>query len=238
MKCTHFAAIMDPATTKGHEKTMIKAVMFDLDGTILSTLDDLAASLNAALAETGRAPKTVDEVCALVGNGVRWMCAHAIGKAETDAETDRLLAAFRAHYAVHMNDTTKPYPGIVHLLAALHRAGIKCAVVSNKYEAAVVDICRRHFGDAFDTAVGEREGIAHKPAPDELIEAMARLGVRPAESVMVGDGAQDILAGKNAHCRTVGVTWGFRTRALLEESGADHIVDTAEALEKLLLENA
>ena len=119
---------------------------------------------------------------------------------------------------------------------ALHGAGIKCAVVSNKYEAAVKDICRLHFGDAFDTAVGENEGVAHKPAPDELIEAMKRLGVSPEESVMVGDGAQDILAGKNARCRTIGVTWGFRTRALLEESGADHIVDTAEELERLLLD--
>lgn len=221
---------------KGHERTMIKAVMFDLDGTILSTLDDLAASLNAALAQTGHAPKTIDEVRALVGNGVRWMCAHAIGAAEDDARTDALLNAFRAHYSVHMNDTTKPYPGIAHLLAALHGAGIKCAVVSNKYEAAVKEISRRHFGDAFDTAVGEREGVAHKPAPDELIEAMKRLGVSPEESVMVGDGAQDILAGKNARCRTIGVTWGFRSRALLEESGADHIVDTAEELERLLLD--
>ncbi len=220
---------------KGYEETMIKAVMFDLDGTILSTLDDLAASLNAALVQTGHAPKTVDEVRELVGNGVKWMCAHAIGAAEDDARTNALLAAFRAHYSVHMNDTTKPYPGIVSLLAALHGAGIKCAVVSNKYEAAVQDICRLHFGDAFDTAVGENEGVAHKPAPDELIEAMKRLGVSPEESVMVGDGAQDILAGKNAGCRTVGVTWGFRTRALLEESGADAIVDTAEELEKLLL---
>ena len=97
------------------------------------------------------------------------------------------------------------------------------------------DICRLHFGDAFDEAVGETEGVAHKPAPDELIEAMRRLGVSPGECVMVGDGAQDILAGKNARCRTIGVTWGFRTRALLEESGADAIVDTAQALEKLLL---
>ena len=220
---------------KGYEKTMIKAVMFDLDGTILSTLDDLAASLNAALVQTGHARKTVDEVRELVGNGVKWMCAHAIGAAEDDAQTNALLTAFRAHYSVHMNDTTKPYPGIVSLLAALHGAGIKCAVVSNKYEAAVKDICRLHFGDAFDTAVGENGGVAHKPAPDELIEAMKRLGVSPEESVMVGDGAQDILAGKNARCRTIGVTWGFRTRALLEESGADAIVDTAEELEKLLL---
>ncbi len=221
---------------KGYEKTMIKAVMFDLDGTILSTLNDLAASLNAALAQTGHASKTIDEVRALVGNGVRWMCAHAIGAAEDDARTDALLNAFRAHYSVHMNDTTKPYPGIAHLLAALHGAGIKCAVVSNKYEAAVKKISRLHFGDAFDTAVGERECVAHKPAPDELIEAMKRLGVSPEESVMVGDGAQDILAGKNARCRTIGVTWGFRSRALLKESGADHIVDTAEELERLLLD--
>ena len=209
--------------------------MFDLDGTILSTLGDLAASLNTALVQTGHAPKSVDEVRELVGNGVKWMCAHAINAAEDDAATDALLSAFRAYYSLHMNDTTKPYPGIVSLLAALHGAGIKCAVVSNKYEAAVKYICREHFGGAFDTAVGEREGIAHKPAPDELIEAMRRMNVSPEESVMVGDGAQDILAGRNAGCMTVGVTWGFRTRALLQASGADNIVDTAEELEKLIL---
>lgn len=214
---------------------MVKAVMFDLDGTLLSTLGDLSASLNDALRRTGHAEKTQEEVRALVGNGVRRLCAGALGKQPDDAETTALLAAFEAHYAIHMNDTTCPYPGIESLLSSLHARGIKLAVVSNKYAQAVVDICRRHFGNVFDALIGDEAGRARKPAPDALLAAMEKMGVSADECVMVGDGAQDIQAGKNARCRTIGVTWGFRTRALLEESGADAIADTAGELEQLIV---
>lgn len=217
---------------------MVKAVMFDLDGTLLSTLGDLSASLNDALRRTGHEEKTREEVRALVGNGVRRLCAGALGKAADDPETDVLLAAFEAHYALHMNDTTCPYPGMTALLKTLHARGIKLAVVSNKYTQAVENVCRRHFGDAFDVLIGDEPGRARKPAPDALLAAMDKMGVRADECVMVGDGAQDIEAGKRAHCRTIGVTWGFRTRALLEESGADAIADTASELEELILEHA
>ncbi len=191
--------------------------------------------LNAALRSTGRPEKTRDEVRCLVGDGVRRLCAGALGSGAPEEEVEQLLSAFQAHYALHMNDTTCPYPGITALLQDLRRAGIKLAVVSNKYTAAVERVCRQHFGDLFDVMIGEGPGRAKKPAPDALLEAIRQLGETNETCVMVGDGAQDIQAGKNAHCRTIGVTWGFRSRELLVESGADAVVDTAQELKALIL---
>ena len=214
---------------------MIKAVLFDLDGTLLNTLDDLAASVSHAMREMGLEPVTRDEVRRFVGNGARALCEKCLGEGAAEADVDRLQTLFQAHYKDHLHDVTAPYPGVMALLEKLRARGLRRGVVSNKFSAATRAVCDLYFGDLVEVVVGEEPGVRKKPAPDTLLAAMARLGVSPDECAMVGDSPQDILAAKAAGCLAVGVTWGFRSRAQLEEAGADAIVDTAEALGAMML---
>ena len=212
---------------------MLKAVLFDLDGTLLNTLDDLAASVAHAMREMGLAPRTRDEVRQFVGNGARALCEKCLGEGAEEAQIAELQALFQAHYKEHLRDATAPYPGVIAMLEALRDRGVKRGVVSNKFSAASKAVCEAYFGDLIDVVVGEEPGVRKKPAPDSLLAAMQRLGVTPEECAMVGDSPQDILAAKAAGCRSVGVTWGFRSRKELEEAGADVIIDSAEALPEL-----
>ena len=212
----------------------LEAVLFDLDGTLLNTLDDLAASTNAALAEHGMAQRTTQEVRMFVGNGVAKLIARAV-PAGTDAETTKaVLASFVVHYQQHDRDTTRPYDGILTLLEALRARGVKCAVISNKIEPAVVALCEEYFGGLVQAAVGDAPQRPVKPAPDGVYEAMARMGVKAEGCVYVGDSDVDIYTGHNAGIRSIGVTWGFRSEALLHEAGADFICHTAQELLTLL----
>ena len=209
---------------------MIKAVLFDLDGTLLNTLDDLAASVAYAMKAMGLTPVTRDQVRQFVGNGARALCEKCLGKGAEAAAVDRLQALFQDHYKDHLHDVTAPYPGVMDMLKALRAMGVKRGVVSNKFSAATQAVCDLYFGDLIDVVVGEGPGVRKKPAPDSLLAVMDRLGVSPEACAMVGDSPQDILAAKAAGCLAVGVTWGFRSRAQLEEAGADVIVDAAEEL--------
>ncbi|MBQ8954003.1 MAG: GNAT family N-acetyltransferase [Clostridia bacterium] len=208
----------------------MKAVLFDLDGTLLNTLDDLAGSVAHAMRQMNLPPRTKDEVRAFVGNGARVLCEKCLGEGAEAAKVDELQALFQAHYKEHLHDATAPYAGIVEMLEALRARGVKRGVVSNKFSAASQAVCDLYFGDLIDIVVGEGPGVRKKPAPDSLLAVMERLGAAPAECAMVGDSPQDILAAKAAGCRSVGVTWGFRSRAELEEAGADVIVTSAEEL--------
>ena len=212
-----------------------KAVLFDLDGTLLNTLDDLTASVAHAMTAMGLEPRTKDEVRAFVGNGARVLCEKCLGEGAAQAKVDELQARFQAHYRDHLNDATAPYPGIVDMLMALRARGVKRGVVSNKFSAASQAVCALYFGDLIDAVVGEEPGVRKKPAPDSLLTVMARLGATPDECAMVGDSPQDMLAAKAAGCRSIGVTWGFRSREALEEAGADVIVDSAEALNAMVI---
>lgn len=212
---------------------MLKAVLFDLDGTLLDTLADLAASCNWALGQMNRPLRPDGEIMRFTGNGVRALCSRCLGEGASDDETDRMLDLFRTYYSAHLNDRTAPYPGIVRLLDRLRQEGIRRAVISNKYTAAAREICRTHFGDAFDVVMGEEKGVAKKPSPDGLLNVMRLLGVGPEDCVMVGDSDMDIEAGRRAGCATIGVTWGFRPREALEN--ADRIVSTAQELEEAVM---
>ena len=212
---------------------MLKAVLFDLDGTLLNTLDDLAASTAHAMRQMGLAPVTRDQVRQFVGSGARVLCERCLGEGAAEADVDRLQALFQAHYKEHLHDVTVPYPGVMDMLEALRALGVKRGVVSNKFSAATQAVCDLYFGDLIDVVVGEGPGVRKKPAPDSLLAVMEQLGVTPEECAMVGDSPQDILAAKAAGCLAVGVTWGFRSREQLEEAGADVIVDSAEALVEL-----
>lgn len=211
----------------GVNEMKYNAILFDLDGTLLNTLEDLTDSCNAALASMGYPARTIDEVCRFVGNGVRKLIELAVPDAKADV-VDECLARFHTFYDEKMEDKTRPYPGTVELLRSLREAGVKVGVVSNKYDGAVKRLCRRFFGDLTPVAIGEREGIRRKPAPDSALEAMRLLGVAAQETLYVGDSAVDIETAHNAGLLCLSVSWGFRTRAELEAAGADEIIDRAD----------
>ena len=212
---------------------MYSTYIFDLDGTLLSTLGDLAASCNYALRVNGMPERSVDEVRRFVGNGVKKLMERAIPGGLQNPSFDKTYADFRSHYMQHNLDTTKPYDGIMDLLAELKRRGKKVAVVSNKFYAATQELCRHFFGDLVPVAIGEREDIRKKPAPDTVIEAMRQLGVTADGAVYIGDSDVDIDTAKNSGMPCISVLWGFRDKEFLLEHGATTLVEKPEEILKV-----
>ena len=212
-----------------------QAVLFDLDGTLLDTLEDLANSVNAALAAHGMPLRTIDEVRVFVGNGVAKLIERAVPRNTAQDEFAAVLADFKAHYAAHCAERTRPYGGIPELLAALRRAGIKTAMVSNKGDFAVQALAKDYFGGLLDLAIGERAGVPRKPAPDMVRYALSALHADPATAIYVGDSEVDILTAKNAGLACISVTWGFRNAEDLRAHGAATPVNTVRELQDLLL---
>ena len=214
-----------------------KLAVFDMDGTVLDTLQDLHVSCNVALEATGYPLRTFEEIRSFVGNGIRNLMERIVPAGTAVAEIDRVHAAFMAHYSVHSADTTAPYAGVVDLLRELREAGVLTAVVSNKAHAATVPLCGLYFPDLFDAIAGEREseGIPKKPAPDGVWGIMKELKVAAAEAVYIGDSEVDVATARNAGLDGIFVTWGFRTPAQLREAGATTIVDTTAEVKALIL---
>lgn len=212
---------------------MIRLAIFDLDGTILDTLEDLADALNHALTEFGYPTRTLPEVRRFVGNGIRNLIRRGAPAGTQEAEIDRLHAVFTAHYNAHCADKTRPYAGIPELLTALRDRGIRTAVVSNKPDGAVKPLCARYFPGLFDAAVGERTGVARKPAPDSVNAVLAELGFDRSEAVYIGDSEVDIATAWNAGMACFSVDWGFRPREELLANGAKLIASTPQALLEL-----
>lgn len=202
--------------------------IFDLDGTLLSTLDDLAASTNYALRQHGMPEHTLDEVRWMVGNGVRLLIERATPGGASNPQFDSVFAAFRSHYVEHSLDTTRPYPGIMEMLTELKRRGRRIAVVSNKFYAATQELCHHFFGDTVEVAIGERENIRRKPAPDTVIEALRQLGVGSEGAVYVGDSEVDVETARNSGLPCISVLWGFRDRDFLTEHGATTFITSPE----------
>lgn len=215
---------------------LCKLAVFDLDGTILDTIEDLAGSVNAALTAAGFPARTVEEVRRFVGNGIRRTLALSAPEGTPDAVIDKLYEDFTAHYALHNADRTRPYPGISELLCSLRQAGIKTAVVSNKVDFAVKELAERFFPGLFDAAVGERENIPRKPAPDGVLSVLEALGIPPENAVYIGDSEVDIQTARNAGLEEILVAWGFKGRAFLEAHGAKRVVDTPGEIARLLTE--
>ena len=209
--------------------------IFDLDGTLLDTLQDLADSTNYALSLHHLPPRTVEEVRQFVGNGVGLLIHRAVPEGTAEELEGQVLRDFRAHYLLNMENRTAPYPGVLDLLDALRAAGVRTAVVSNKFDGAVKGLCQNYFGQRVEAAIGESQGVARKPAPDTVFRALAELGQAPEGAVYVGDSDVDILTAKNAGLPCIAVSWGFRSRAFLEANGAQIIADTMQELEQLLL---
>jgi len=209
---------------------MYNTYIFDLDGTLLSTLGDLAASCNYALRTNGLPERTIDEVRQFVGNGVKKLMERAIPGGLDNDKFDKTYADFRQHYMQHNLDTTKPYDGVMEMLEELRKRGKKVAVVSNKFYAATQELCRYFFGDLVPVAIGEREDIRKKPAPDTVLEAMRQLGVTAERAVYIGDSDVDIDTARNSGMPCISVLWGFRDKEFLLEHGATTLVSTPEEI--------
>lgn len=217
---------------------MIKGVLFDLDGTLLDTLEDLYQSVNAALTACGFPERTRMEIRSFVGNGVRNLMVRSVPDGEENPKFEECFQKFREHYAAHLNDHTAPYAGIMELLAELKEKGIPTAVVSNKSDAAVKELCRETFRDLVPLAIGESERVKKKPAPDTVIEAAAGIGVPLKDCVYVGDSEVDLATAENAGIPCISVSWGFRDKELLESLGAKTLLDTVPELRDCLLDMA
>ncbi len=210
--------------------------VFDLDGTILDTLQDLYTSVNAALAKSRFPLRSMDEVRAFVGNGVPKLISRACPDGCSEEQIAQVYQDFTAHYSLHCADTTCPYPGIFSLLSALRKEGMRLAVVSNKDDYAVKSLCADYFPDLFDAAVGGSAHVKKKPAPDTVNAVLAQLQTEPARAVYIGDTNVDIFTAQNAHMDCISVTWGFRDVAHLLENGATLLVHNADELKKAILD--
>lgn len=197
-----------------------KTYIFDLDGTLISSLEDLAASTNYALRQAGLPERTLEEVRTFVGNGVRKLMERAIPDGASHPRFEEIFTTFREHYMLHNLDATRPYDGIMEMLKEMKRRGKHVAVVSNKFYAATQELCQHFFGNYVEVAIGEREGIRKKPAPDTVIEAFRQLGVSRENAVYIGDSDVDIATARNSDLPCISVLWGFRDRDFLLEHGA------------------
>lgn len=204
--------------------------IFDLDGTLLNTLNDLAASTNYALRSAGMPEHSVEDVRKFVGNGVKKLMERAIPDGLENPKFDETYATFRRHYLEHSLDTTKPYEGIPEVLAELKRRGKKLAIVSNKFYAATQELAKHFFPETIQVAIGERENIHKKPAPDTVLEAMRQLGVGKEGSIYIGDSDVDIDTAKNVGIPCISVLWGFRDKDFLISHGATHLIKTPKEL--------
>ena len=201
---------------------MFKTYIFDLDGTLLDTLDDLAAAVNFALRQYDMPDHTRDDIRRFVGNGVRMLMVRAVPDGDRNPLFDNVLATFRDYYLHHSVDLTVPYPGIPEMLTELRQRGCHVAVVSNKFCTATEELCRHFFADTVAVAIGENEaaGIRRKPAPDTVFEALRQLGADASSAVYVGDSDVDILTARAASLPCISVLWGFRDRQFLLDHGA------------------
>ena len=213
-----------------------KAVLFDMDGTLLDTLEDLCDSTNHALAQMGYPLRGIEEIRRFIGNGAEKQIRRAVPEGTSEGKIMETLAAFRAYYQDHCQIKTKVYDGLLAVLSELKEKGVKMAVVSNKPDAAVKKLSREYFGDRLDYAIGPSDGVRCKPYPDMAEEVLKALGVEKKDAVFVGDSEVDVQTGLNAGLDVIAVSWGFRSRKVVIEAGAKMIADDASELEKLILE--
>ena len=207
-----------------------KTYIFDLDGTLLDTLNDLHASCNYALRTHGMPERSLEEVRQFVGNGVKKLMERAIPDGLENPLFEDTLQTFRQHYLLHNLDTTLPYPGIMEMLQQLKAQGKCIAVVSNKFYTATQDLCKHFFGDTIQVAIGEREDIKKKPAPDTVLEALRQLQVTRQDAVYVGDSEVDVETARNSGIPCISVLWGFRSKSFLLSHGATTFIETPNEL--------
>lgn len=211
-----------------------KLAIFDLDGTILDTLEDLTDAVNFALKECGYPKRSIAEIRSFVGNGIRKLIERALPEGTAETEISRVHGIFAPYYKEHCNVKTRPYDGVPQMLLELRMAGVKTAVLSNKADFAVQPLVAQYFPNLFDLALGERPGIPRKPAPDAVFEILDRLDVQKADAVYIGDSDVDLLTAQNAGIPCISVDWGFRSRQQLLAAGALKIASTPSELVGML----
>ncbi len=209
---------------------MYQLAIFDMDGTILNTLEDLRISINHALVENGFPERTFEEVRRFVGNGTQKLVERSVPEGTSEEKQQKVLASFDEYYAVHCADYTKAYPGIVEALQELKKRNIKTAVVSNKPDYGVQSLCEKYFKGLFDFPVGMKEGMRKKPAPDAVLQVLKHFEAAKEAAVFIGDSDVDVQTARNAGLACVGVTWGFRDREVLQNAGATVTVDDTDAM--------
>lgn len=210
--------------------------VFDMDGTILDTLEDLKNSLNVILNKYGYPQRSLDEVRKFVGNGILRLIEQAVPAECSEIQVRKVFEDFVPYYREHSAEKTRPYDGIVQLLTELKKSGMKLAVVSNKADAAVQDLCVKYFDGLFDMAAGERAGMAKKPAADMVELVLDTLNVSKVDAVYIGDSEVDVATAKNSGLHLCAVEWGFRDVDVLKAHGAEHIFPDAESLKAYLLD--
>ena len=211
---------------------MISGIIFDLDGTLLDTLEDLTDSVNFALNKYSYPQKSIDSVKRAVGSGVRILFQRVLPNGESSEHFEDVISAFKEHYKSNMFNKTHPYDGILEMLRELKLKGIQTAVVSNKFDTAVKDLCKKYFGDLIHVAIGENEaeGVRKKPAPDSVFKAIEQMRVRIEHVIYAGDSETDVQTARNAEIDCIGCAWGFRDKSVLQDEGARYIIELPEQI--------
>ena len=210
----------------------MKLAIFDLDGTLVNSLADIAEATNYAMRILGFPEHELSEFNYLVGDGVAKLIERAIPQGIQNPNFEKCLTIFKQYYSQNMYNKTKPYDGIIEMLTELRNQGCKVAVVSNKFDAAVKELCKKYFDNLVDIAIGEDEvhGIKKKPAPDTVNKVLELFSAKKEDSIYVGDSDVDIMTAKNSELSCISVTWGFRDIDFLKQHGADIIIDKPEQL--------
>lgn len=211
-----------------------ETILFDFDGTLLYTVEDLANAVNHAIEKRGYPTHSIAAIERMVGNGVNKLMARALPAGFDTPDYEAIMDDFRAYYQRHCFDTTRPYDGVLEMLRQFKAQGRKLAIVTNKYQAAAEELRQRFFADAVPLIVGDFEGRARKPAPDGVRLALAQLGSDGGDAVYVGDTEVDLLTAQNAGLAFTAVSWGYRSRAELEALHIGHIADSPAALLSML----
>lgn len=209
---------------------MKNAAVFDMDGTILNTLEDLMDSTNFALKNNGLKERSLEEIRFFVGNGIQKLIERAVPQGTSKEVFEKVFADFKSHYKIHCADKTSYYDGIPSVIQTLRKMGVKTAVVSNKADFAVQELVEVYFKGLFDVALGEKTGVSKKPSPDMVNAALSVLGVEKESAFYIGDSDVDFETAKNSSLDFIGVSWGFRGRKFLENLGAKNIIDSPEEL--------
>lgn len=205
-------------------------VIFDLDGTLLNTLEDLADGVNHVMEENGYPKRTLEEVRHFVGNGIRRLMEQAVPETVSGDEFERVFEEFKSYYTEHCQIKTRAYDGIMRLLETLKKQGYDMAIVSNKNHAAVCELNEIYFKEYINVAIGQKDGIRKKPAPDTVIQALKELGKEKETAIYVGDSEVDFATAKNSGMDCALVTWGFRTQNELAEFEPTVFIDQPEEL--------
>lgn len=213
---------------------MIKAVIFDLDGTLLNTLDGLKNSTNFALEHFGYPPHSIEKIRQFVGNGVAKLIERAIPNGLNNPKYNDCLTLFKEHYSNTMEQYTHPYDGILELLTELKKKNVLIIVLSNKFDSAVKPLCKKYFDGLYDLAIGENEANPPKPNPTSTLAILKHFNLKPEEVIFVGDSEVDVRTANNAKLKFFGVLWGFRTKYVLENEGAKSLINKPVELIKYL----